>query len=318
MSTKKFSEALGNVDSKYIDRAMNYQVIKKKNNKWFYYVSMAACLCVVVSGVGFAVFNAPSRNIPDSDMSTESSGYSAYAAETTEITTVAGIAENKPLYYSELTGHSNAPKLEGSGFTSELSILPFDESQLKDCTAIIEGEITEIYVKDYEFSTACDKFEPDGTLNYKISSVVYKIKAENVLSGDFQTGDIITVEDEIFMFDSVISIRQGGRYVIPISNAGNEIYVHEDIVSGSNKRESIYATAYQFQPQIEAVDGGYIVPETWKTLVAEDCTNIIMDVTPENDSYLYDKMYFVADDVFDVQMSKLLESIKRDDAADTQ
>ena len=47
MNTKKFSEAMGEIDSKYVERAINYQPKQKKHNllKWF---SMAACMCLLV------------------------------------------------------------------------------------------------------------------------------------------------------------------------------------------------------------------------------------------------------------------------------
>ena len=50
MNTKKFSEAMGEIDSKYIDRAINYQPIKriKKNNmKKLTIRIMAVCAALV-------------------------------------------------------------------------------------------------------------------------------------------------------------------------------------------------------------------------------------------------------------------------------
>ena len=50
MNSKKFSEALSELDSKYVDEAINY---KKKSKKpiWIKWGAIAACLCLVVAGI---------------------------------------------------------------------------------------------------------------------------------------------------------------------------------------------------------------------------------------------------------------------------
>lgn len=50
MNTKKFSEAMGELDTEYVEKAMNYQA-KKKKNVWFKLGVMAACLCLVIASV---------------------------------------------------------------------------------------------------------------------------------------------------------------------------------------------------------------------------------------------------------------------------
>ena len=49
MNAKKFSDAMSELDSKYIDEAVNY---KKKVQKphWVKWGAMAACLCLIVAG----------------------------------------------------------------------------------------------------------------------------------------------------------------------------------------------------------------------------------------------------------------------------
>ena len=55
MNSKKFSEALGEIDTRYVDEAVGYT--KKKSDQkpvWFKLVTMAACLCLVIAcGVMF-------------------------------------------------------------------------------------------------------------------------------------------------------------------------------------------------------------------------------------------------------------------------
>ena len=55
MNTKKFSEAMGEIDSKYVERAVNYQPKQKKHIffKWF---SMAACF-ILTAFIGFGIWH---------------------------------------------------------------------------------------------------------------------------------------------------------------------------------------------------------------------------------------------------------------------
>lgn len=48
MNTKKFSEALGEIDSKYIEISSSYHS-KHKKRSWIKWASMAACLAVIVA-----------------------------------------------------------------------------------------------------------------------------------------------------------------------------------------------------------------------------------------------------------------------------
>ena len=51
MNTKKFSEAMGELDSKYVDEAIRYKREKAiKKPGWVKWGAMAACLCLMVAG----------------------------------------------------------------------------------------------------------------------------------------------------------------------------------------------------------------------------------------------------------------------------
>ena len=54
MNVKKFSDAMSELDTKYIDEALNYKKKAKRRN-WIKWGAMAACLCFVV--VGSILFN---------------------------------------------------------------------------------------------------------------------------------------------------------------------------------------------------------------------------------------------------------------------
>lgn len=57
MTTKKFSEAMSELEDKYVTEAITYQRSKKKRN-WFKWVATAACICLVLAGL-FPLFNQP-------------------------------------------------------------------------------------------------------------------------------------------------------------------------------------------------------------------------------------------------------------------
>ncbi|MGM9645729.1 MAG: hypothetical protein ACI3XS_03465 [Eubacteriales bacterium] len=92
MTTKKFSNALGNIGDNYINEAANYTA-KKKSNAWLKWVSIAACLSLIVMGGFFGnVFRAP--DTPDAPENNIMSYFilTAYAAngESTDLTLTDG------------------------------------------------------------------------------------------------------------------------------------------------------------------------------------------------------------------------------------
>ena len=63
MNPKKFSEAMGELDNKYVDEAINYKK-KVKKPGWIKWGAMAACLCLIVAAA-FAIprlFEQPNDN----------------------------------------------------------------------------------------------------------------------------------------------------------------------------------------------------------------------------------------------------------------
>ena len=233
---------------------------------------------------------------------------------TAEVTT-SGSVENvtsgkTELYYSELVGNKKMPELEGYSGAAESSfadISEFDDDMLKEYAAgVVEGEIVDIWVNHYEYQETSNKFEPNGRLYHKDSTVAYKIKVNRVLSGSFQVGEEVTVEDRFFPLDSVVSIKKGGTYVVPIAKGEGKLFTTNEVVGGNNVLESSYYTFYQFETQIEKVSGGYVVTESWKTLITDECTEVTMDIE-DADSIFHKKMYFVPESVFNERFELLLK-----------
>lgn len=217
-----------------------------------------------------------------------------------------------PMLYSKLVKNNEMPDIDGYEQTAEASYLAFDidvfhEDITRNDSSVVEGEILDMWVNNYEYSYAFDKFEPDGVMNYKQSTVAYKIKVNRVLSGDFSAGDEITVEDVNYPIDRIVSVKKGSTYVIPIIKGEGLLYTGGAIKSGSNVLESAYYTYYPFHPQIEKVDGGYVVPDDWKTLITDECTKIIMDI-PESELNFLASLYYVPDSVFNERMSIVLNT----------
>lgn len=77
MNTKKFSDAMGEIDTKYVDEALNY---KKKNKKpgWMKWGAMAACLCLVIVGI---VSISNWQNNPHTEYNTAAQVYTLPQAE---------------------------------------------------------------------------------------------------------------------------------------------------------------------------------------------------------------------------------------------
>ena len=221
----------------------------------------------------------------------------------TEQTTSPNNENGNKLYYSQLVKNTGTPVLDGyEGSFASMDIMAFDDSRLNEAIAVVESEILDMWVNHYEYATASNKFEPNGRIYHKPSTVAYKIRVDKVYSGDFSIGDIIVVEDYNFILDSVISIKTGGTYVIPIAQGEGVLRECDEVVSGNNILESSYYTYYQFHPQIEKVSGGYVVPGDWKTLITDECTEIIMDI----DNSFYAGMYYVLDGVFNDRISLIL------------
>ena len=53
MNTKKFSDAMSELDTKYVDEALNYKK-KAKKPSWVKWGAMAACLCLVIAGIAIS------------------------------------------------------------------------------------------------------------------------------------------------------------------------------------------------------------------------------------------------------------------------
>lgn len=168
----------------------------------------------------------------------------------------------------------------GSGGQSSAEILPFDEDMLSHCCAILEGTVTDMYLKTYSYDTYGDKFGEKEIYHNQASSVVYELTVGKVWYGDESlSGSSVLIEDETYLVDSCFSLKVGCDYVIPLSDTGQEKWIREEYAGGDLTRDSRYTTLYPHHPQIEVTaDGKYLVSTDWQTLCSADDANVYMDV----------------------------------------
>lgn len=324
MKKNDLHDALSGINKDFISESDDFKAVsadfrKVKSRKNRIVIST---LCLAFVGIG--VIGTAKSGLLKKDLQTTEKDIGIISSDESNISvpvssTVAAVIDteqpsvnenpiiNEPLYYSKLVKNTDIPKLNGYDISVSLDIAAFDESMLNDSAGVIEGEIIDLWVNQYEYATASNKFEPDGQIYHKPSTVAYKIKIDRVLSGDFSVGDIITIEDYHFILDSIVSIKKGGKYVIPLGKGDGKFFDHDKIISGDTNLESCYYTLYQFHPQIEKVSGGYIVPGDWETLITDECTEIIMDIEGEEIPYP-GSLYYVPDSVFNDRITHIIQS----------
>lgn len=326
MKNIEISEIIGNINEKYIDEAILYTGKENKihHNRLLKWRTTAACLCMVIVGA-FAISKVnPSVSedltgyYPDTDKLLESALPDSEANDTEipgQILTDKDEVDTSPVYYSSLMLADSILDEEAlalseaavSSITS-FDITSFDELQ-DHCCMIIEGTVTDLYVKHYTYDIYSDKFEENGILHGKTDTIVYEVAVDKTWYGKDISGDTILIEDTSYFTEPILAVKEGRRYVLPLYEDGETIGVHE-YAGGDIARETVYSTIYPYHPQIEVTkDGSYVVSEDWTTLVANNAKKVIMD-TLADDDFWKDKMYLVDEKVFEEQMAVLISDIK--------
>ncbi len=214
--------------------------------------------------------------------------------------------EDGQLFYSQLMTHSNTSVTSSNGYHTA-DIATFREEYLKDCVAVIEGEILSIREKEYTVLYEYYKFGTD-TLTEKTNTLIFEIKVDKVWYGDIAENEIITVQDEVLYLNEIFVPGVGGKYVLPLCDSGENIRIDtsgQKYLSGDTKRESRYSTLYPFHPQIERTDKGYLFTSDWEGLVTEETKTVTVDI-PFEVEYYSDKMRLNPEEIFRVQFEKLL------------
>ncbi len=254
---------------------------KTKSNSQIIKLCIAACLVVAI---GISTILA----------------YGEYFADNPEptkpIETVSNY-ENRQLLYSKLSPSSQIDK-NLVGFKSDFQtadIASFNEAMLTNyCFAIVEGEIISITPKEYVIVSEYEKFG-NKTLTEKEHTLVYEFHVTQTRYGNVSENETILIEDRVFFIDEIFSLKAGHRYVLPLCfNEGEIAEPTGKLISGNTKRESPYSTIYSFHPQIEAVGGGYLFTDDWKSLSTTNAKKVTVDIElSEMGQYYQDKMMFL-------------------------
>ncbi|MBQ8227593.1 MAG: hypothetical protein IJZ88_01125 [Clostridia bacterium] len=222
--------------------------------------------------------------------------------------------ENKQLFYSELSSPSQIDK-NLINFKSDFQtadIASFNEASLRDnCVSIVEGEIISITPKEYVIVSEYEKFG-NNTITEKVHTLIYKLRVTNTRYGNIPGGKTILIEDRAFFIDEFFSLKVGHRYILPLCYDDGEITEPTgNIISGNTKRESPYSTIYPFHPQIEAVEGGYLFTNDWKSLNVSEAQKIVMDIElNERGKYYEDKMLFLSKSAFEKNFKKITDELQ--------
>ena len=128
MTAKKFSAALGGIGESYIDEAVSY-VPKRKKNTWVKWVSMAACLSLMIAGGLFGnIFHSPDTpDVPENNI------LSFFT-----ITAHAANGETKVLNVSDSFVSSGEPKYNMFGHNIPLFSFDVEPSDLKSNEAVYQ------------------------------------------------------------------------------------------------------------------------------------------------------------------------------------
>ncbi len=128
MTTRKFSNALGNIGENYINEAVSYTP-KRKKNTWVKWVSMAACLSLIIAGGLFwNIFHSPDTpEVPENNI------MSFFT-----ITAHAANGETKVLNVTDSFVSSGEPKYNMFGHNIPLFSFVVEPSDLKSNEAVYQ------------------------------------------------------------------------------------------------------------------------------------------------------------------------------------
>lgn len=290
------------------DRCEKYEVKRKRRHR----AIIAVCIPLFCAGIVTAALAEP--YVAQNACELQTLPYDRYeCAEYYDGAAEAGNSENGVIYYSELDlpeGRINEEALDLSDNASDIA--GFSEAELinEKCCMIVEGTVTNLYVKHYTYDIYDNKSETDGILHNRTDSVVYEVEVDKVWYGEDAVGKTIIVEDTSYFTEPVLSLKDGKRYILPLYDCGDSIYSYSDYAGGDITRESRLSTIYPYHPQIEVTNNGsYLVSDDWTTLTAKNAVKVVMD-TSDDDNYYYDKMRLVDADTFAEQMDILISEIE--------
>ncbi|MBR5514732.1 MAG: hypothetical protein IKU52_00850 [Clostridia bacterium] len=218
---------------------------------------------------------------------------------------------SSPVAYSSLSFYGDKktfiPSQSANQSLVTVDIAPFYESYTENCD-FIEGVITNVYEKCYEYTLPATKSE--GTAHAYTISVIYEFEIEKSRRGKHKAGERILIEDMQIGCGEQFYMKKGHKYLVPIENAGDDIAIfglNADKAKGETKRQTPYTTVYPYHPQIEITKNGYyFFSNDWESLAAENALKVT-DVEFDGGSVYYkDRMLLLDSESFEENIKKLL------------
>ena len=298
-------------------------------------IAVCGAICIAAALFVIAGIVLPKRELPH-EAGTEQAGTADLVTEQPEAATTEPLTRKADLFtresvrYSEIAA-DGAPCAAPPGSNSTADIASFREEMLKNADLIVEGTVTETYVKQYDFTVeAPGKFEnADGVMRirYTPNALVTTLRVERVYyaKDKFSVGCTVTFEDEILGLEGCFGYRAGVAYVIALrlltedANKPIEAYLSEDerLVEGEPFRDSQYCSLYPYQPPVEiAATGDYILPDTWASLTCGTAVPVTMDLseycgwTQTNAVFYTDRMRLVPAAEFRSSLQALLQRLE--------
>lgn len=295
MKGDKMLDLFSEIDGKFVTEAENSGAKKSKRIRRIALsaAATAACVCIAIAA----------SMLPKYSNSTEETG---------------GTSKSGEIKYSSVAEKGESTGIDVSDYTNitwgTADIAAFSEDMLAgDCVAIVEGVITQVKEKFYNYSLKSNKFGENTVLEYNSQSIVYKMSVKKSFFGNIKNGEAITVEDVNFVYCSKTwALKKGKTYVVALYKANDDIISEEEkekLISGEVKREGEYGTAYPYHPQIESAKGGYILSNDWETLTKPTDSKITFDSQVNEFEFYEDKMVYVKSEDFALRMKALVEKI---------
>lgn len=278
---------------------------------WFPRYAAAACLLLVLA----AACLVPARSPSAPHLPTNSSpSYPAIAASAPPSSLPAESKEPSgdipydslqfPLPESGVPSSAVQRPQEG---VPSMDIAAFDESMMANASALVEGTVTAVYVKDYLYDIPSDKFEENGVLHGQTRTLVYEFTITQILfgGGSFSTGQTIRVESLCFngCYETdkpPYALQTGRTYVLPLTTENSVRFI--ETTNGPLTPEGQYSIVYPFAPQIEkTLAGQYVFHSLWSSLWDESTSNVI---TQEDDFY---QLKLRSDSAFTEDLKEIME-----------
>jgi hypothetical protein len=293
------------------DRELKVIKVRKKNNKKYVQVILAAAIILVIVGVKIdpeVKLVGEEQVIKNKDQSREPVLYSSLnfgAAVTGDSILNYGIAKD----------------FQDAKDTSESCLESFSEDILKDMNIMCKVTVVNTYLKDYNYVVKEDKFRPEGELiSQTEQSKIYDVRVDKIYysDGDIKEGDIIKLEQHNFLGSSIgalsseLSIEH--EYILPLSKLENSTLLGiTNYVEGNINLEGQYGIVYPFINQIEVTrNNEYIFHGGWKSLIDENTVDVILDSKKDNteDVFYMNQIKLRRDKGFEDDLISLIDKYK--------